>query len=413
MEYTNADVFMYQILDCLVTQYDYKIVNVPGSKNDIWVANAQNSRYPIIRLHPQESSTPGFEMEYMMKIRTAICMVINKEAKITILNTHEQSKEFAQEDVAQILVRDDYISDSALLKEFPYLEKALRKVENNQNECARLTRHLESAQIRKIKEARKFSFAKAPKVTMAIIAVCVAVFIAFQFVLLVNSKSFGASLVVGGVYYKALVVYAKEYWRLFTAGFIHYDIITLFFYMLALYQIGKVCEKVYSKKDYALIILGSMVIGNLFALIFDGNVIACGMGGGVFGALSALVVHLYSSKLYKNRLIRLQLSNLFFIVFIAFMIEATSPFMLLGGAAAGLFLSFITYPKSTLKPYRIHFILCFLMMLGMLGYFSAQQISAYPQNRKLDQAIVDEYEYHGFKKQSQKIERIFNKAYEE
>ncbi len=412
MEYTNADVSMYQILDCLVTQYDYKIVNVPGSKNDIWLASMSDDQFPIVRLSAKQSSSAGFEMDYLMRVSSAISMVINKTGVVIVLNTHENSAAYVSDNVRQILVRSDHISDAQLLKRFPLLEKALHQVENNQEECARLTRHLESAQMKKMKEAKKFSLKKAPKVTMFVIILCVIAFLFTQYCMM-NGENMLASLVVSGAYYKALVVYANEFYRLLSASFVHFDILSLLFYLLGLYQVGNMIEKVYGKKAYAAILFVSMVMGNLFALVMDSNVLLCGMGSAFFGTLAALMVHAYSTKIYKNRMVQIRLSNLSLIAFIAFMIEATSLYSLLGGFVGGLFIAFMSYPMKSLKPYRIHFGLCFVLLSAMMGYFGFQQYDAYPQNRKFDQAIIKEYRTLGMKDHAEDLSHILEKAYEE
>lgn len=412
MEYTNADVAMYQILDCLVTQYDYKIVNVPGSKNDIWLASMSNEIFPIVRLSAKQSSSTGFEKEYLMRVSSAISMVINKTGIVTVLNTHEESTAYVSDNVRQILVRNDHISDAQLLKHFPLLEKALHKVENNQEECARLTRHLESEQIKKIKEARKFSLKKAPKVTMGVIVLCIVAFLIMQYFLF-NGENMLASLVVSGAYYKALVVYANEFYRLITASFVHFDILSMLFYLLGLYQVGNMIENAYGKKAYAGIILVSLLSGNIFALVMDSNILLCGMGGAFFGTLAALIVHAYATKSYRNRIVQIRMSNLILIAFIAFMIEGTSLYSLLGGFVGGLFMAFMCYPISALKPYRIHFGLCFVLLSMMMGYFAIQQYDAYPQNRKFDEAIVKEYRVLGMKDHANDLDRIFEKAYKE
>lgn len=412
MEYSDADVFVYQILDCLVTQYDYKIVNVPRNKKDIWLANDANEKYPMIRLSAVMATSAVFEQDYLAKIKNALSMVLNKQSPLLIINTNEKSSSFSEGDIVQILINDEQISDETFYDEFPNLKNVLHKVENNQSECARLTRHLESIQMRKLRETRKFRWRDAPQVSIIIALVMLVIYLLSQLFV-----SFGysdaAGYVVSGAYYKALVVYANEYWRIITAGFINLDIITVLFYALILYQIGKINEKVYSKGKYALIFFGSLFIGNLFPLLFDNNVVTLGMGAGIFGVLGAFIVYVRDAKLYKNKFAKVQINQIVMVVFISMLLNGTTLSAQLGGLIAGLFISIIVYDSVRLKPYRKHFAICGAIILAMLGYYALQVETAYPEMSELNTKIVKKYKELGLKDYAEHIEKSLKVAYEE
>ncbi|NCC55307.1 MAG: rhomboid family intramembrane serine protease [Erysipelotrichia bacterium] len=412
MEYTNADVFVYQILDCLVTQYDYKIVNVPRNKKDIWLASETNTKYPMIRLSAVVSSSAVFEQDYLSKIKNALSMVLNKKSPLLVINTNDESRSFVEGDFVQIVMTDEYISDTAILDEFPSLHNALRKVANNQDECARLTRHLESNQMRKMKEARKFRWKDAPKVSCVIALIMLAVYLimmAFSLTGATNAENF----VAAGAYYKALVVYGHEYWRIFTTGFINLDLITLLFYMLVLYQLGRVCENTYGKMKYALIFFASLFIGNIFPLLFDGNVVSIGMGAGIFGILGAFIVYVRETKLYKNKLARMQINQVLMIAIISMLLNGTMFSAQIGGLLVGIFIAIIVYDSPKLKEYKKHFILCGMMILGMLSYYAIGVDTAYPENSEFDTKIVKKYHTLGLHDYADHIKSYLSVAYEE
>lgn len=412
MEYTNADVFVYQILDCLVTQYDYKIVNVPRNKKDIWLASETNTKYPMIRLSSVVSTSSVFEQDYLSKIKSALSMVLNKQSPLLIINTNDKSQSFVEGDIVQVLMTDERISDAAIISEFPYLENVLHKVDNNQAECARLTRHLESNQMHKMKEARKFKWSNAPQVSCVIGAIMLAAFLIVQFVFHPSLADISGYVVAGG-YYKALVVHASEYWRVITTGFINLDIITLLFYIMVLYQVGKFNEKVYVKWKYALIFFGSLFIGNTFPLLFDGNVVSIGMGAGVFGVLAAFIVYVIDAKLYKNKLLRIQINQIVMIAFITMILNSATLSSQVGGLFAGLFISAILYDSKQLKEYKKHFLLCGVIILAMLGYYGLHVDNAYPEIADFDASIVKQYKELGLKDYASHIEGSLKKAYEE
>ena len=413
MEFTTADVFVYQILDCLVSEYDYKIVNVPRDKKDIWLANETNAQYPMIRLNAQRSSSTIFEKEYLDKVKSALMMVLNKKTLLLMINTNEESTSFLEDGYMQVVLTQNGVSDANLFDIFPKLRSALHVVENNEEECARLQHHLQANQMQKLKEARKFKWSTAPKVTIVIAAFCVLVFAIVQLLVYQGGDSWLATLVASGGYYKALVVYNHEYWRILTTGFLHLDFITLLFYIMAIFQVGRICEKVYPMWKYAIIFLGSLLIGNIFPLIFDDNIVSFGLGAGLFGALASLVVYARDTKLYKNKMWKMQFNQIILITLISSFLNGNAFSAQIGGFITGLFLSVILYKSENLQVYKKHFAACGVIVLLMLSYAALQVNSAYPQLSELDKAIVKEYNSLGLKDYAKQIETRLNNAYEE
>ncbi len=413
MDFTRADVFVYQVLDCLVTEYDYKIVNVPREKKDIWIANEKNDTFPMIRLNAQSTSSTIFEQDYLGKVKSALMMVLNKQAPLLMINTNEESSSFVEEDYVQIVLTSDKVSDTSLFDAFPKLARALKVVDNNEQECIRLQHHLQSNQMHKLKESRKFKWSTAPKVTVVIAAFCVLVFAIIQLFVYNGSDSWLATLIASGGYYKALVVYNQEYWRILTTGFIHLDFITLLFYIMAIFQVGRICEKVYPVSKYAIIFLGSLFVGNVFPLIFNDNIVTFGLGAGLFGALAALVVYARDTKLYKNKLWKMQFNQIIFITLISSFLNGNAFSSQVGGFLTGLFLAIIFYQGESLKIYKKHFIACGIIILGVIGYAGLQVNSAYPQLSELDKAVVKEYKALGFEEYAKQIETRLKDAYKE
>ena len=84
MQYNDEDVFVYQLMDMLVCDYNYKIVNVPGGKRDVWLANDQHERFPMIRLTSAQSTSIVFEKDYISKIKKALSIVIRSDKPLLI-----------------------------------------------------------------------------------------------------------------------------------------------------------------------------------------------------------------------------------------------------------------------------------------------------------------------------------------
>ncbi len=405
MEYTNADVFVYQILDCLVSEYEYKIVNIPRAKKDIWLANPDNKKYPIIRLNAQVSASAIFENDYLKRVQIGLASVLGKKYDVFIVNTNEESSPFHEGQFFQIVLNDEQISHDSIYTTFPKLKQAIRIVEDKQAECTRLTKHLESVQKEKMKLQTKFSIKKLPVISTTIFAIIALAYIVSIFLVMRHSSTFAAGLVAAGAYYKTMIVEMHEYWRFITMSFIHSDILTVLFFGFALIQIGNLCERVYKPIAYIFIFISSLLIGNLFPFIFNGNEIFFGIGSGVFGLLGALILVVFKNKLYMNRFVATQLSNVYLLMFICFLMEGISATSLFGGFIWGILMAFIVYPDDSLKPYRLHFVFSSIILLAGLVYGMSNIQSALPTHEQLDEEIVKQYETLGLKGYAQQIEK--------
>ncbi len=86
-------------------------------------------------------------------------------------------------------------------------------------------------------------------------------------------------------------VYEGEFYRLFTAMFLHADLLHLFNNMIFLFLFGIGIESNYRRIEYIVIYFMSGFIGNLFSLfLLPLNVISLGASGCVFGLIGAAIM---------------------------------------------------------------------------------------------------------------------------
>lgn len=84
----------------------------------------------------------------------------------------------------------------------------------------------------------------------------------------------------------------KEYIRLISAGFLHADLMHLFFNMLTLYFFGPIVIQAFGDIGFLMVYFGSIILGNLFSLFLYKNqswYSAIGASGGVSGILFAAI----------------------------------------------------------------------------------------------------------------------------
>jgi membrane associated rhomboid family serine protease len=78
-----------------------------------------------------------------------------------------------------------------------------------------------------------------------------------------------------------------DWWRIITAGFMHYSFLHLLFNMYALYILGQMLEPVIGSVRFGLIYFVSLICGSVGALIVTPHALTAGASGAVFGLLGA------------------------------------------------------------------------------------------------------------------------------
>jgi len=92
-----------------------------------------------------------------------------------------------------------------------------------------------------------------------------------------------------GYLYGPAVTLHGDWWRIFTAAFLHGSVLHIAFNMIALYQVGNIVEQLYGKTRFTLLYLLSIVGSGLAVLAFNYAVPTLGASGAIFGLFGALV----------------------------------------------------------------------------------------------------------------------------
>jgi membrane associated rhomboid family serine protease len=134
-----------------------------------------------------------------------------------------------------------------------------------------------------------------PFVTYLLMAVNIAVFVLD--LSLKNRLTQGTAVSNGeGVLY-AYAVYAGEWWRLVTSGFLHYGFLHLGMNMFVLYRIGPQIEKLLGHLQYAALYFASMLAGSLGAMLLSPMSASAGASGAIFGLLGAAAAFQLSNRI--------------------------------------------------------------------------------------------------------------------
>jgi rhomboid protease GluP len=186
-------------------------------------------------------------------------------------------------------------------------------------------------------------------VTRALLVVNVAVFAWTSYVHMTDSDQLPIKY---GAFYGPNVA-AGEWWRTFTAAFLHGGLLHIGFNMFALWQVGMLVEQLFGGPKMALMYLLS-IIGSGWAIYhFNYLEITIGASGAIFGLFGALAAAgLRLGKLGRD-LVRGMLGIIILNVIIGFMVPNISQAGHLGGLVAGFLSGLVLYRPPILRPRTI------------------------------------------------------------
>lgn len=131
-------------------------------------------------------------------------------------------------------------------------------------------------------------------VTLAIIVICIFIYIIIQFIDKSDEKNVLA--IKYGAFYPPRIEYKKEYWRFLTANFVHVDIAHLFMNCYGIYYLGGTFFEPYlGTYAYLYLVLVCAVLSNSVTYIYTyynrsyENIITLGASGIFYGFLGAIV----------------------------------------------------------------------------------------------------------------------------
>lgn len=294
----EKQVYGLQLLTFLVNKYDYQIVNIKGlPTQDYWLVNLKQ-KYPLICITNEMYTKENLNNGLFLQVYRAIVSTFTMSVKCLILNTNTASSRFEYQQIIQIPVIENQTVDPILLSNFEGIDHVVKKVNNVSQEKRNLTRALQQKA-----RSRYYSALKErnmlPKATFALVIICVAIFFVLHLLDIVTRDEI-VSGILTGAFYKMNVISAYEYWRLLTAGFVHIDMWHLLMNMMALMSMGPFIESKMKRSQYIIVVLVSIIIGNLFVLIGDANTVTVGISGALYGLMGVYSVILFSEGAYKN-----------------------------------------------------------------------------------------------------------------
>lgn len=209
-----------------------------------------------------------------------------------------------------------------------------------------------------------------PYVSYGLIAVNVAAWMIGVALSLLGGRSSGIVsggllLALGGL--SGPRVAAGEWWRIFTAGFLHSGLIHLGLNMAALFMFGAPLERTLGRLRFLTLYVTALAAGSLGALVVSPGALTVGASGAIFGLLGAIVVGQRASgiSLRSSGVISLLVINLVFTV----AVPGISIGGHLGGLAGGLLAGTVLFNRRPRRPHDLADVAACLLLAGL--FFAA------------------------------------------
>ncbi len=202
-----------------------------------------------------------------------------------------------------------------------------------------------------------------------VVGICIINFLLIHLTASLKGVDTTSTAILFGAYYKAFIVGANEYFRFLTVGFTHIMPYHIFFNLVAFWQLGSLCERIYSEKKAALILFISTIVGSCYLFIMQGNLLAVGLSGGIYGFFGAIVVFHFDSEIVRIPSRRKELARLLIINFMISLLPTVSLEAHLGGFFAGIVMGILFSRKLTWKELRANMKVVTSVAVILLGYF--------------------------------------------
>jgi rhomboid protease GluP len=196
------------------------------------------------------------------------------------------------------------------LKEMPpYLPDSYIEENEQEEHILRTLKYNVKQSLQKQEEKEKgvFLFGK-PYFTFLLLGI---ILLVFGLVEMAGSTTSTLSLIQFGAKFDPLIL-EGEWWRFFSAMFLHIGFLHLFMNSLALFYLGGAVERIFGTSRFIIIYFLAGFIGSVSSFVFNDNVSA-GASGAIFGCFGAL---LYFGLIHKRLFFRTMGMNVIVILVI-------------------------------------------------------------------------------------------------
>ena len=339
----KKDDIILKILHYFITEEDYKPVIINGLENEIWLENMEND-LQLIRINTnyihndEQLKTDIYKAKTIMKSIKKSTLSLNINLLNLLLDTGD-SVNFRDIDTKGIeTIKVEKISDFKRNKVvgdfFPKVKEAILNEKMNPVEFFKLTEDMNEKTIKNEKKLARIFSKKKPVITYLLIVINVMVYL---YGVLYDKSNTIADYFAN--YYPA--IREGEYYRLFTAMFLHANVAHLLFNMMALYVTGPQVERYYGKSKFAFIYILGGLMGSVFSCVFmDSNTYGIGASGAIFALFGSVAYFTYYYRATLQGLLRSQIVPVIMVnLFLGLVMPGIDVMAHVGGLIGGVLVS--------------------------------------------------------------------------
>jgi membrane associated rhomboid family serine protease len=165
-----------------------------------------------------------------------------------------------------------------------------------------------------------------------------------------------------------------EYYRLFTAMFMHYGVIHLLFNMWALWVLGRTLEAMFGPARFLAIYLVCGLGGDIAAYVFQPQGLTAGASGAIFGLFAVLFVALRRLRLSTSAVLPVIVINLIFTISVPGISISGHLGGLVTGALVGAGVAYA--PRANRTAIQVAVITGAVVLLGALALWQTVRLTA-------------------------------------
>lgn len=349
---SKNDEIVMKLLHYFITVEGYNPVVLHGAKDEIWLENSA-ADYKIVRIvsnyihNDEQLNFDIFRTKQIIKRikKKMFSLSVNTLSIFVNLgdNVNLNDKKYNNIKCADIKVLDDLSKYSFIINTFPNIVEVEDYKEEGIELFIKLTDDINKKNYEESKKADETFSRKTPVVTYIFMGICAVLYLVSA---LLSGNVFTMDVVplykLGGLvnidFFRGNYI---EFYRTITSIFLHANIVHLIFNMYALYVFGPQIESFFGKVKYAIIFIGSGIIGNLLSMVvLNTGTISIGASGAIFGLMGSLLYFGYHYRVYLSGVIKSQIIPIILInLVIGFSTYGINNYAHIGGLIGGVLVS--------------------------------------------------------------------------
>ncbi len=336
----RKDLIVMKLLHYFITEKNYSPIILQGAEDEIWLENLSGD-YAIIRIvsnYIHNDEQLNFDLFKAKRIvskikRKTLSFHMNVLNIYTDLGDNAHLEKMNQMDCMFLYDEQDLKKYPFIQKYFPDISNKLVFHEDGLKLFIKITNDINQKNKREAEKAESVFQKKTPWVTYILLILLVCCYVIPIF--FGNYEKILNDFCLYGPYIKNY----HEYYRLFTGGFLHGNLIHLLLNCYALYILGSQLESFMGKAKYLCIYIFSLFMGSLLSITFS-DYASIGASGAIFGLMGSLLYFGYHYRIYlgntlKSQIIPLIILNLLF----SFFLSGIDVFAHIGGLIGGFMIT--------------------------------------------------------------------------